>query len=382
MKMKFAGSRKYDAGKYRIKAALIAGVLCMSVMTGNLSVTPVYAEEFSEEELAEMMGGTFRPSDVTFPRQEKYEYPFLGLNAVLPESLMEKMDSKEVAMLCNEDWTDDYKAVKYAYLSWSVMTEEQRDAEVDKLGDGYLDWVGSLERIGTLGMYQEDQAEKLDELTGCTEHKELGESADGNYKYYLSINPEADKELTDEVKEIRTEFTEMTPFQDTSVFDQPYEENGDVDHVGKFETQDVQGETYTEELFQDHDLTMVNIFTTWCSPCINEIPDLEKLHQEMSDKGVGVVGVVLDSVDGNGEAYAEALEKAKLIAEKTGASYPFLIPDSTNMNGRLNGINAVPETFFVDKDGNIVGETYSGSRSLEDWKTIVEKELADLKGEE
>ena len=48
------------------------------------------------------------------------------------------------------------------------------------------------------------------------------------------------------------------------------------------------------------------------------------------------------------------------------------------MNGRLNGINAFPETFFVDKDGNIVGETYSGSHDLKEWKEIVEKELANV----
>ena len=40
------------------------------------------------------------------------------------------------------------------------------------------------------------------------------------------------------------------------------------------------------------------------------------------------------------------------------------------MNGQLIGIEAIPESFlfFVDKNGNIVGETYSGSRDFEDWK--------------
>ena len=38
------------------------------------------------------------------------------------------------------------------------------------------------------------------------------------------------------------------------------------------------------------------VFTTWCSPCVNEIPELEKLYEEMKEKGVGVVGVVLDTV--------------------------------------------------------------------------------------
>ena len=159
----------------------------------------------------------------------------------------------------------------------------------------------------------------------------------------------------------------MTPFQQLSAFDQPQDTSnaGDSTTVGKFETKGVDGKDYTEKVFSDYDLTLVNIFTTWCSPCVNEIPELEKLYEEMKDKGVGVVGVVLD-------------KKAGVLQEKTKASYPFLIPDSTMMNGRLNGISAFPETFFVDKDGNIVGETYSGSHSLDEWKKIVEKELANV----
>ena len=36
------------------------------------------------------------------------------------------------------------------------------------------------------------------------------------------------------------------------------------------------------------------------------------------------------------------------------------------------------ETFFVDKDGNIVGDTYTGSHTLDEWKEIVEKELKNV----
>lgn len=145
--------------------------------------------------------------------------------------------------------------------------------------------------------------------------------------------------------------------------------------IGEFSTQDITGEAYTQEIFKDYDLTMVNVFTTWCTPCINEIPDLQKLSEEMEDKGVNIVGIALDCVDGSGNTDKEAVEKAKMLAEYTGASYPFLIPDESFFNGRLMGINAVPETFFVDKEGNIVGETYSGSRSFDEWKEIVETEL-------
>lgn len=148
--------------------------------------------------------------------------------------------------------------------------------------------------------------------------------------------------------------------------------------VGEFETQDIYGQPCTKEIFQDYELTMVNVFATWCSPCVAEIPDLEELHNKMADKSVNIVGVILDVLDEKGEPEQDGLKRAQLLAEQTGATYPFLLPDETYMNGRLIGIEAVPETFFVDKDGNIVGDTYSGSRSLEDWTDIVEQELARL----
>lgn len=144
-------------------------------------------------------------------------------------------------------------------------------------------------------------------------------------------------------------------------------------NLGEFSIKDVNDETYTQEMFADYDLTMVNVFTTWCTPCINEIPDLGKLYEEMKDQGVNIVGIALDTVGSS-----ENVEKAKILAEKTGVSYPFLIPDEGYLGGRLAGINAVPETFFVDREGNIVGDTYSGSRSYEDWKLIIENVLKEV----
>ncbi len=93
----------------------------------------------------------------------------------------------------------------------------------------------------------------------------------------------------------------------------------------------------------------------------------------MKDQGVNIVGIALDTVGSS-----EKVEKAKLLAEKTGVSYPFLIPDEGYLGGRLAEINAVPETFFVDREGNIVGDTYTGSRSYEDWKIIIENVLKEV----
>ena len=380
----------------KIMALMAAAVLGVSSFgsVSAMAAESVPAESISAEDAgletaedgeavsADLIEGTFKPSETTVQAQDSYEYAFLGLKFSLPQKLMDQIKGQSIAMITNEVWSDDGSTVQYANFTWSEMTEEQKNAEVDKIGTGYDEWKDSLAKVGVLGMYDEESQEKLDEITGCTDHKELGSSSDGKYKYYLSINKEADETLRNEIEEIDTTLTDMTPFQQISVFDEPQDTTAsseDADSVGSFETTGIGGDTYTEKVFSDYDLTLVNIFTTWCSPCVNEIPELEKLYQEMKDSGVGVVGVVLDTVDSDGNQDEDTVEKAETLREKTEASYPFLIPDSTMMNGRLNGISAFPETFFVDKDGNIVGDTYTGSHSLEEWKEIVEKELANVK---
>lgn len=329
---------------------------------------------------SDMISGTFTPSEISWKVQDSYEFPFMGLNFTLTDKLLKQMEDGKVAMLTDENWNEEGDAISYALFSWYTMTEEQRDAVIEKMGTGYDDWVKSLGKIGTLGVYSTDVTDQLDELTGCTEHTKLGESSDGKYEYYLSISKDADKKLKKELEKTKTELTDMAEFQQMSAFDQPIDMvQQDGDNVGKFEMTGIDKKTYTEDMFSEYDLTLVNVFTTWCSPCVNEIPELEKLYQELKDQGVGVTGVVLDTADSEGNQDEQAIKKAELLQEKTKATYPFLIPDENMMNGRLQGISAFPETFFVDKNGNIVGETYSGSHTLEEWKEIVEKELSAIK---
>ena len=374
----------------KITALMAAAVLGISAF-GNVPVTAAESTETADigEAMAvdgeavssDLVAGTFKPSDVTCKAQDSYEYPFLGLKLSLSKELLNQIKDQSIAMLTTEDFENQTNAVTYAYVSWSKMTEEQKNAEIQKMGTGYDDWVAGLDRIGTIGVYDEASQKKLDEITGCTEHKELGSSSDGKYKYYLSTNKDADEKLTKELEKIKTDITEMTPYQNISVFDQPQDTSSnpeDVKSVGKFETTGIDGKTYTETVFSDYDLTLVNVFTTWCSPCVKEIPELQELYKEMKEKGVGVAGVVLDTTDEKGNQDEEAVKKAGILQEKTKAEYPFLIPDTTMMNGRLQGISAFPETFFVDKDGNIVGDTYTGSHTLDEWKEIVEKELKNV----
>ena len=333
-------------------------------------------------------GDSFKPADYTLPVKDEYVYEYLGLKFKLSEKIREAMKAKDIVMLDDQSPID--QELKYGLLSFSKLTEEQKNAEVGKMGDGYEKWQESLERIGTIGMFEKSLSEEeIGKITKCDSHTKLGESKDGKYSYYLSVNSTADAETIEELKQTTVEITEKKDRPENGFV---LSEKSDLENTMAFSTDsqnvatdlsnlqtvDIDGKEFSGKNFSDYDLTMVNVFATWCSPCVQEIPDLAEIQKEMKDKGVNIVGVVTDTVDQTGENQ-EALEKAKLIRERSKAEYPFLIPDKSNFNGRLSGIQAFPETFFVDKKGQIVGETYSGSHNKKAWLEIIEKELAKVK---
>ena len=333
-------------------------------------------------------GDSFKPADYTLPVKDEYVYEYLGLQFSLSEKIKEAMKTKDIVMLDDQSPID--QDLKYGLLSFSKLTEEQKNAEVGKMGAGYEKWQESLERIGTIGMFEKSLSEEeIGKITKCDSRTKLGESKDGKYSYYLSVNSTADAETIEELKQTTVEITEKKERPENGFV---LSEKSDLENTMAFstdsqnvatdlsnlQTMDIDGKEFSGKDFSDYDLTMVNVFATWCSPCVQEIPDLAEIQKEMKDKGVNIVGVVTDTVDQTGENQ-EALEKAKLIRERSKAEYPFLIPDKSNFNGRLSGIQAFPETFFVDKKGQIVGETYSGSHNKKAWLEIIEKELAKVK---
>lgn len=333
-------------------------------------------------------GDSFKPADYTLPVKDEYVYEYLGLKFKLSEKIREAMKAKDIVMLDDQSPID--QDLKYGLLSFSKLTEEQKNAEVAKMGDGYEKWQESLERIGSIGMFEKSLSEEeIGKITKCDSHIKLGESKDGKYSYYISVNSTADAETIEELKQTTVEITEKKDRPENGFV---LSEKSDLENTMAFSTDsqnvatdlsnlqtvDIDGKEFSGKDFSDYDLTMVNVFATWCSPCVQEIPDLAEIQKEMKDKGVNIVGVVTDTVDQTGENQ-EALEKAKLIRERSKAEYPFLIPDKSNFNGRLSGIQAFPETFFVDKKGQIVGETYSGSHNKKAWLEIIEKELAKVK---
>ena len=142
-----------------------------------------------------------------------------------------------------------------------------------------------------------------------------------------------------------------------------------------FNTVDIYGNNVTAELLSGYKLTMVNVWATYCNPCINEMPDLAKLSKEWAEKGVQVVGLLSDATDSALTPSESKIELAQQIAQATKADYPHLLPSQELYQKVLSQVSAVPTTFFVDETGTMVGEVYVGSRSYAAWNEIIQQLL-------
>lgn len=108
------------------------------------------------------------------------------------------------------------------------------------------------------------------------------------------------------------------------------------------------------------------------------MPALEKLSKEFKDSDLQVISIVADTATKKDGINQEQLALAKKIQQKSGISFPNIIPNKTLLDGILANLTAYPITYFVDQKGTIVGEPISGAHSEEDWRKIMDERLAEV----
>ena len=142
-----------------------------------------------------------------------------------------------------------------------------------------------------------------------------------------------------------------------------------------FDSETIHGDDIDSAVFADNDVTQVNLWATWCGPCVEEMPGLQEIHA--ADNGIGIVGIVADTFDTKtGERSQDAVDMAKEIAEKTGVEYPLVIPDADFMENNLKGAAVLfPMSFLVDRDGKVIQGPIGGARSVEEWLDLVDEAL-------
>ncbi len=143
-----------------------------------------------------------------------------------------------------------------------------------------------------------------------------------------------------------------------------------------FTAYDLFGVRHDENMFSNSALTMLNVWATYCGPCLREMPDLARLSADYAARGVQVVGIVSDITrNGDGVFDLNQLEYTRGLVEQTGAGYTHIVPSRQMYAAALSDVSVVPTTFFVDSQGRVVAEVYTGSRSYDEWAQIIEELL-------
>lgn len=120
----------------------------------------------------------------------------------------------------------------------------------------------------------------------------------------------------------------------------------------KFTTKDLDGnEINSEDLFRGHELTMLNVWATWCGPCKRELPDLGKMAKDFEAKNCQIVGLCLDG-DEEGKTAKELLKEA-------GVEYLNIIAPENMMD--VLPVVSIPTTYFLNSEGCVVGEPIVGA---------------------
>jgi cytochrome c biogenesis protein CcmG/thiol:disulfide interchange protein DsbE len=91
-------------------------------------------------------------------------------------------------------------------------------------------------------------------------------------------------------------------------------------------------------------VVVLNVWATWCAPCIYEMPSFERLHRQVADSNLVIVAISVDDVVG-----AEAVSR---FARGLGVTFDILL-DSLHAIDRAYQITGYPETFVIARDGTI-----------------------------
>jgi peroxiredoxin len=89
-------------------------------------------------------------------------------------------------------------------------------------------------------------------------------------------------------------------------------------------------------------VVMVNFWATWCGPCRQEMPQLDRLYQKYKSSGFVLLGVNVD----------DDARKAGDVAAKLGITFPVLL-DTDKAVSKLYDLSTMPSTVIIDRDGKV-----------------------------
>ena len=304
-----------------------------------------------------------------------YDFPQTGFGFELPEGV-------EVT----KGFINSYDMGEISYngqisLGWPVYWNLTRD-EIDNLPDSDYDRIhtGTSFMVLCSGEGRDLEQTKADYIAQT--EKESGEAIsdeekahldklvqihqEGDYTWYMALGdktpemPEENQKEYDAFFDATDEIVKNMKFYEPQIW-----RGGDEGTLISFKTTDLDGNAVdSKDLFAKNRITMINIWGTYCGPCIEEMPELEEISREYADKGIGVAGLVVDVTEGNDSK----LEEAKEIVKDTGVTY-MNIKAWDGFSDQLSA-PGTPTTYFVDSEGKLIGDPIVGANVMKYKQTL------------
>lgn len=150
------------------------------------------------------------------------------------------------------------------------------------------------------------------------------------------------------------------------------EENSkDVVSAPDFTLVDQYGNTHILSQYKGKTV-FLNFWATWCGPCRNEMPDIQKLYEEYSGAEKGeliILGVATPGIGGEG-----TIEEITQFMHENGYSYPVLMDTTGEVAYGTWGVSSFPTTYMINKEGNVEGYI-SGQLSEEMMRDIIKQTM-------
>lgn len=137
------------------------------------------------------------------------------------------------------------------------------------------------------------------------------------------------------------------------------------------------GDAVTGDALRGDVLTVLNIWATWCPPCVAELPHLQEVSEAYAEAGVKIVGVMQDGVTDRLEPIERVIDAGETLLADAGAEYAVILPDAAIVGTFIENMQYFPTTFFLDSEGNVVN-TVIGSKDAAGWRAEIDATLADI----
>ncbi|WP_051569395.1 TlpA family protein disulfide reductase [Alkaliphilus transvaalensis] len=291
----------------------------------------------------------------------------LGFGFTLPQAMKDLSDSG------NFSYVGSQYSIFFMYLSERISETENSNASEEEEMEALRNGIFQCFAILRIPAKDEDAEMELERINSLFPHVDPITTF-GEDTYYFAYNDDYSKSSpTDADKSNIEKLLSASESLKNSIclFPAEIEKLSSDVNMNSFSTKTLSGDDFTQDNLAEYDLTMVNVWTTWCGPCVNEMPDLQKLY-EMLPANVNMITICADA--------NEESELAMEIMDELGCTFQTLYPNEQLEQSLLKEVTGYPTTIFFDRNGNIVGDPelgVPGRNPAENYLKMIEERLGD-----